>query len=213
MKQLFLLVLLLSSQLHAQPFQPDLQDRSLWDLWGRSSDNLIDNEKKGVSFRFDESVGLLVLKGYDFSNGTIEFDVKGRDAFQNCFVGVAFHIQNDSTYDGIYFRPFNFNHPEAIRRSHSVQYISQPKYTWRKLREEHPLEYENGVNPVPGAEDWFHAKIVVSNKDITVFVNNADKPCLIVQKLTDTTHGGFGLWVGDPTEGDFANLVIMPAKK
>ncbi|MCC6281626.1 MAG: hypothetical protein IT262_13555 [Saprospiraceae bacterium] len=213
MKRLLLLVLLFSTRLEAQTFQPDLQDRSLWELWGRNMDNLTGNEKKGVSFQYEEPVALLVLKNYDFANGTIEFDTRGRDVVQRSFEGFAFHIQNDSTYDAVYFRPFNFKHPEAIRRAHSVQYISLPEHTWRKLRSDHPMQYENGVNPVPGAEDWFHVKIVVDHKNISVFVNNSEQPCLLVQKLTDTTHGRLGLWVGDPTEGDFANLRITPDKK
>jgi hypothetical protein len=213
MKHLLLFVLLISTQLEAQTIQPDLQDRSLWELWGRSMDNLKDNEKKGVSFQYEEPVALLVLKNYDFSNGTIEFDVRGRDVLQRSFEGFAFHIQNDSTYDAVYFRPFNFHNTELIRRTRSVQYISLPTYTWRKLRAEHPTQYENGISSAPGAEDWFHAKIVVDYKNISVYVNNATEPSLVVQKLTDTTHGRLGLWVGDPTEGDFANLKITPAKK
>ena len=208
-----MLLLLAALRLHSQTFTPDLQDRSLWELRGRSTDNLTGNEKNGVSFRFDEPVAVLALKNYDFSTGTVEFDVRGRDALQNCFVGLAFHVQNDSTYDAVYFRPFNFKHPELIRRMHSVQYISWPAFTWQKLRATYPEQYEHPVNPVPGPEDWFHAKIVVAEKTVSVYVNDAKEPSLVVAKLTGTTHGGLGLWVGDPTEGDFANLKITPDKQ
>lgn len=213
MKYFAILFLLLGLQLHAQTITPDLQNRSLWQLYGRDASNLTDNSKNGVSFWFDEPVALLRLKGYDFSNGVIEFDTRGRDAMQNCFVGFAFHIQNDSTYDAIYFRPFNFKHAESFRRLRSVQYISWPQYTWQKLRAEHPNQYEHPVTPVPEPEDWFHVKIVVQDKLVSVFVNNAATPSLVVEKLTDTTHGELGIWVGDPTEADFANLKITPAQK
>ena len=149
MKYFAILFLLLGLQLHAQTIAPDLQNRSLWQLYGRDASNLTDNSKNGVSFWFDEPVALLRLKGYDFGNGVIEFDTRGRDAMQNCFVGFAFHIQNDSTYDAIYFRPFNFKHAESFRRLRSVQYISWPQYTWQKLRAEHPNQYEHPVTPVP----------------------------------------------------------------
>ena len=213
MKHLLLFALLVTAQLEAQTFQPDLQDRSLWDLWGRNMETLTNNEKKGVSFQYEEPVALLVLKNYDFSTGTIEFDVRGRDVLQRCFVGFAFHIQNDSTYDAVYFRPFNFHNPDSVRRTRTVQYISQPTYTWRKLRADYPAQYEKKVIPVPGAEDWFHAKMVIDDKNVSVYVNNAEQPSLVAQKMTNTTHGGLGLWVGDPTEGDFANLKITPGKK
>ncbi len=214
MKRLLLLVLLFSTRLEAQTFQPDLQDRSLWELWGRNMDNLTGNEKKGVSFQYEEPVALLVLKNYDFANGTIEFDVRGRDVLQRCFVGFAFHVQNDSTYDAVYFRPFNFHNPDSVRRTRTVQYISHPDYTWRRLRAEHPAQFEKKVVPVPkSAEVWFHAKIVVDHKNVSIFVDNSSEPSMVVQKMTDTTHGRLGFWVGDPTEGDFANLKITPAKK
>jgi len=45
-----------------------------------------------------------------------------------------------------------------------------------------------------------------------LFVNDATQPSLVLQKLTGTMHGRLGLWVGDPTEGDFAHLKIMPGK-
>lgn len=212
MKPLLLFCFLFSWRLPAQSIQPDLQDRSLWELWGRSSNNLKGNEKNGVSFDYDEPVAVLVLKNFDFSTGTIEFDVRGRDVLQRCFVGLAFHILNDSTYDAIYFRPFNFKHQETFRRLRSVQYISWPTYTWQKLRAEHPNQYEHPVIPVPDAEAWFHAKIVVEEKTIRVFVDYATEPSLVVEKLGSTTHGPLGLWVGDPTEGDFANFKITPGE-
>ncbi|MBL7783547.1 MAG: hypothetical protein JNM22_20100 [Saprospiraceae bacterium] len=213
MKYVAILFLLLCQQLPAQTFVPDLQNRNVWELHGRDAKNLTDNSKNGVSFWFDEPVAVLQLKDYDFSEGTIEFDVRGRDELQRCFVGIAFHIQNDSTYDVVYFRPFNFKNAEVFRRLRSVQYISWPKYTWQKLRAEHPNQYEHPVTPVPEPDEWFHAKMVILGKTISVYVNDSAEPSLVVEKLTDTTHGGLGLWVGDPTEADFANLKITPAKK
>ena len=174
--------------------------------------NLKSNEKNGVSFDYDEPIAVLVLKNHDFSTGTVEFDVRGRDVLQRCFVGMAFNIQNDSTYEAVYFRPFNFKNKETFRRLRAVQYISWPTYTWQKLREEHPNQFEHPVNLVPEAEEWFHAKIVIEAKSVSVFVNNSTEPSLVVQRLSSTTHGPVGLWVGDPTEGDFANLKITPSK-
>jgi hypothetical protein len=70
---------------------------------------LID-EKGYEGIRLSKSFGegLAWLKGMDFSNGTIEFDVRGEDIKQHSFVGIAFHGQNDSTFEAIYLRPFQF---------------------------------------------------------------------------------------------------------
>jgi hypothetical protein len=45
-----------------------------------------------------EGSGIAWIRGQDFSYGVFEFDVKGKDAFQQSFVGFAFHGLNDSTY-------------------------------------------------------------------------------------------------------------------
>lgn len=71
-----------------------------------------------------------------------------------------------------------------------------------------PGKYENCVDPVPDPDGWFHAKIVVNAKKVLVFVNNASRPSLEVEKLTNTTKGGVALWVGNNSGGSFANLTI-----
>jgi hypothetical protein len=83
------------------------------------------------------------------------------------------------------------------------------KYTWNKLRQEHPQKYENTVNPVPDPGSFFHAKIVVEKPKISVFVNDAKEPALIVNELSDRTGGWVGLWVGNYSDGTFANLKII----
>ena len=61
-----------------------------------------------------DNAGIAWIKNKQFTNGTIEFDVKGRNEFQRSFVGVAFHGLNDTTYESVYFRPFNFIATEII---------------------------------------------------------------------------------------------------
>jgi Domain of Unknown Function (DUF1080) len=210
MKRLLIVFLLLSRAGHAQTITPNLQDKKLWSLTGRVVENIQESNKKGVKFSGEQGAGMLVLNNHEFSNSTIEFDVKGKNVPQQSFVGIAFHIQNDSTYDAVYFRPFNFMNADTTRRVRAVQYISMPKYDWPKLRTEFPSKYENRVNPIPDPENWFHAKVIIDYDRISVFVNNNAKPCLIVNKLTDVKKGKIGLWVGNGSGGSFANLTIAP---
>lgn len=163
---------------------------------------LNDNDKKGLSQN-----KIVWLKGYFFSTGTIEVDLRGKNVFQQSFLGIAFHGIDTITYDAIYFRPFNFQSPDTLRRKHTVQYISEPNYTWEKLRKESPLVYENAVNPFPMAKDWFHALIVVGKDSITVYVNHSPKASLKVKKLNNRNTGLLGLW-NYGLDGDFSNLVI-----
>lgn len=152
------------------------------------------------------SNGLAIIKESNFRNGTIEIDIKGKDVQGESFVGVAFHGVNDSTYDAVYFRPFNFRSPE--RKHHSVQYISHPVFTWYKLREEHTGEYEKEVNPVPDPNDWFHATLVIDYPSVKVYVNHSDEPSLVVKQLSAQSSGFVGLWVGNGSDGSFRNLEI-----
>jgi len=98
--------------------------------------------------------GVAYVEGLEFTKGTIECDVRGKDIQQQSFVGVAFHGVDGTSYDAIYFRPFNFRTKDPARRAHAVQYISHPTYTWQKLRAEQPGRYEQPVNPVPDPNEW-----------------------------------------------------------
>jgi hypothetical protein len=147
------------------------------------------------------------LKDFTFSTGTIDVDLRGKDVFQQSFIGIAFHGIDTVTYDAVYFRPFNFQSPDTLRKKHTVQYISEPDYPWERLRSEHPLVYENAVNPFPMPKDWFHARIVVSKDSITVYVNHSVKVSLKVKKLNKRTDGLLGLW-NFALDGDYANLVV-----
>lgn len=160
------------------------------------------NEKQGVS-----SNKVVWLKDIHFSIGAIEVDLRGKDIPQQSFLGIAFHGVDTVTYDAIYFRPFNFQSTDPVRKIHTVQYISHPQFTWERLRNEKNGIYEKGIEPPPPATDWFHAKIVVDKSTVTVYVNGAAVHSLQVNKLNDRQDGLIGLW-NYGLNGDFANLTI-----
>lgn len=194
--------------LYSQVIQPDLQDTTQWKVVNRTVHSIDENGKKGIIFNEVPDDGLMILKDLDFSNGTIECDIKGSSKMQQSFVGIAFHGQDLTHYEAIYFRPFNFNSDDATRRSHAVQYISSPDYGWEKLRNGFPGKYENMIVMPPGADDWFHAKIIVEGKTISVFVNGESQPSLQVERLHSNNNGDFALWVGNNSAGSFANIKI-----
>jgi len=162
------------------------------------------------SIHLDEKddVGIAWINGEQFTQGTIEFDIRGKDKLQGSFVGFAFHGVNDSTYEAIYFRPFNFRATDLVRKSHAVQYIASPKYDWPKLRSEFPNKYEQPISPAPDPEQWFHVRITVENEKISVYVNNSNQPSLTVVPLVKTSGKMMGYWVGNTSGGDWKNLKI-----
>jgi hypothetical protein len=155
-----------------------------------------------------EGVGVAWIKNTIFSTGTVEFDAKGKDVMQQSFIGIAFHGMNDTTYDCIYFRPFNFNANDTTRQNHSVQYISMPQYDWQYLRTHFPGLYEHSLNVAVAADGWFHVKIIVGEDKISVYVNSNANACLTVKPLHGYKKGSIGFWVGNNSDGTFSNLVI-----
>src|SRR5438876_6617298 len=170
----------------ARTITPDLgalADTKSLKLFNRVASRLIDGARKGVRLSEASGEGVAFLPGIEFANGTIEFDVRGKDVAQQSFVGVAFHGVDAGAYDAIYFRPFNFRATDPVSRSHAVQYHSLPVYTWQKLRTEQPGKYEQAVNPVPDPNAWFRARVIVANSNVSVFVGDAKAPCLAVNLL------------------------------
>ena len=180
-------------------------------VFNRTATSFSDGARKGVRLSEAEGDGVAYLQGIEYGNCTIECDIKGRDLQGQSFVGVAFHGVDEKTYDGVYFRPFNFKTEDAARRIRAVQYISHPANTWDKLRKEQPGEYEKPVNPVPDPNGWFRARVVIASPKVSVFVDGAKEPCLVVDQLSDRKKGLVGVWVGNGSNGDFADLTIVPA--
>ena len=201
-----LVVLFAASSVAAQ--QRSIEPKDV-QVFNRSVSGLSDGTRRGLHLSESPGDGVAYLRGVELGNGTIEFDLKGRDVQGQSFVGVAFHGVDSSTYDAIYFRPFNFKAEDPARRSHAVQYISHPTYTWQKLRAERPGIFEQPVNPAPDPNAWFHVRVVVASPKVSVFVGDAKEPCLVVTRLNDRTNGLVGLWVGNNSGGDFADLKIV----
>ncbi len=143
-----------------------------------------------------------------FTNGTIELELRGTNVFQKSFVGVAFHGLNATNYDAIYFRPFNFQSEDKARRSHGVQYIAHPHHAWNNLRDQHPGKFESETVPAPDPNAWLQVRIDVEHPLVRVFVNQAEQPVLTVNQLSDRKHGWIGIWTGNGSGGDFANLRV-----
>ena len=195
----------------AQPDLAALAASNRLTVFNRTASSLTDGSMKGVRLSEKEGDGVAYLPGIEFADGTIEFDVRGKDVPQQSFVGVAFHGVDGTTYDAVYFRPFNFKTDDQARRIRAVQYVSHPANPWQKLRTEQPGQYEKAVNPVPDPNGWFHVRVVVASPKVSVFVGDGKEPSLVVNQLSSRKKGLIGLWVGNTSGGDFANLRLSPS--
>jgi hypothetical protein len=155
---------------------------------------------------------LAVVKGLSFRDGTIEVDLAGQPAAGAAegargFIGIAFRLQSDGSYEYIYLRPTNGRADDQVRRNHSTQYSSHPTFDFARSRQEAPEKYESYVDLEPGV--WTKYRIEIDGRRARLYVHGAEQPCLIVNDLKiEPREGGVALWVGPGTEGYFANLRI-----
>jgi hypothetical protein len=156
---------------------------------------------------------LLLVPGLDFTDGTIEVDVVGRPRAGapedvRGFIGVAFRVQGQGDrYECFYIRQTNGRADDQVRRNHSTQYISEPEWGWKRLRDESPGVYESYVDLA--LDTWTHLRIHVAGTRAELYVGKAPQPVLIVKDLRHgLSHGQVGLWVGSDTEAYFSQLKI-----
>ena len=156
-----------------------------------------------------------IVKGSAFHNGAIDVELAGRPATgagggARGFIGIGFRLQ-DGQYEYIYLRPTNGRADDQIRRNHSTQYGSHPKFGFAELRRQSPEKYESYVDLEPGV--WTRYRITVEGTKARLYVHGASQPCLIVNdlKLGDSS-GGVALWIGPGTEGYFTGLKIEATK-
>jgi hypothetical protein len=81
-----------------------------------------------------------------------------------------------------------------------------PDFDWPVLRDKFPEEFERSVGASIKPADWVHLRIVVKGGRIQAFVGSVTAPTLDVRKLGPLERGMVGLWVGNGSDGDFANL-------
>jgi hypothetical protein len=156
-----------------------------------------------------------IVKGAAFHNGEIEVEVAGRPAGgaiegARGFIGIAFRLQGGQ-FEYIYLRPTNGRADDQVRRNHSTQYSSHPKFSFAEFRQQAPEKYESYVDLEVGA--WTRYRITVEGTKARLYVHGAAQPCLIVNDLKlGNSSGGVALWIGPGTEGYFTGLKIQAAK-
>lgn len=152
---------------------------------------------EGVKAVYVSNGAPLYLKDQKFSNGTIEYDV----AFGAGFPGINFRMSDDwKNGEHFYLRYFGSTSPESRT---TVQYsaLIDGMSIWDLTD-----EYQAGAKLIiPG---WNHVKLVISGKQMKAYVNDMNRPVLIVPALEgNVEEGGISFSGGQIT---VANLVIKP---
>jgi hypothetical protein len=139
----------------------------------------------------------LFLKNQKFSNGTIEYDVElGRG-----FPGISFRMSDDwRNGENFYLRYFG---TASLHSRTTLQYtaVIDGMSIWDLTD-----EYQAGA--MLNILGWNHVKLVVSGKQMKVYVNDMGRPAMIVPKLEgERSEGGISFAGGEVT---IANVVLRP---
>ena len=137
------------------------------------------------------------LKDRNFSNGTIEFDVEliGRG-----FPGISFRMSADKKKaENFYIRSFGPVTPE-VRTTLQYAAIVDGMSLWDMAD-----EYQAGATI--NQTGWNHVKLVISGKQMKVYVNDMTKAALYVPELEAETESGSIALSGNVI---YANLVLKP---
>jgi len=167
--------------------------------WSPMSDNVEFTTYKSVSAvrSSDENGFGLMLKDIVFTDGTIEFDVELKGSG---FPGIDFRVGPDTlNAERFYIRYFGT--PDNLKRT-TLQYASiiDGVNLWDITD-----DYQAAAKIHEG--EWNHVKLVVSGKQMRVYVNDLEKAALHVPALEGNTNSGAISLSGNVV---FANLVIRP---
>ena len=75
----FAFFLLDGFELVAQTVTPNLHDMGIWKLNNRAAEPFDDDGKKGIRLSEAPNDGVMILKDFEFAEGTIELDIKGKN--------------------------------------------------------------------------------------------------------------------------------------
>ena len=139
--------------------------------------------------------GLAILKGVDFSDGVIEFDLLPAEKM---FSSMYFRWKDSLESECFYFRMDRVGQPQAIQYAPIIGGVN----CWNLFD-----NYETAAEWKPNVP--IHTKLIVSGRRMRVYLNHAGEPALEVTRLEgNVTHGAICF----EGKGVVTNLVVRPGQ-
>jgi len=142
--------------------------------------------------------GQVVAKNLDFSDGTIEYDIK---FLTPGFASTYFRWKDANENESFYFRSGRAGNPGAVDAVQYAPYISGVNL-WDMLD-----HYQ--TNATFSLEKWNHVKLVLSGAQMRAYVNSQEQPTLEIPRLEGNTTTGSIAFDGDVM---ISNLVLKPGE-
>lgn len=145
----------------------------------------------------DNGFGIM-LQDFEFTNGTIEFDVELKGMG---FPGIDFRVDKDTLNSEKFYIRY-FGTPDDLRRT-TLQYAAVlDRVNLWDLTD----EYQAAAPIYEGK--WNHVKLVINGKQMKVYVNNEERPALHIPALEGITDSGAIALSGNVI---YANFVVRPS--
>ncbi len=167
--------------------------------WAAVTDNVeFLNYKSLPAVRSNSENGFnIMLKDFEFTDGTIEFDVelKGRG-----FPGIDFRIDKDTLNSEKFYIRY-FGTPDDLKRT-TLQYaaVLDGVNMWDVTD-----DYQAAASIYEGK--WNHVKLVINGKQMKVYVNDTQRAALHVPALEGITKSGRISLTGNVI---YANFIVRP---
>lgn len=167
--------------------------------WAAVTDNVeFLNYKSLQAVRSSNENGFgIMLKDFEFTDGTIEFDVEFNG---NGFPGIDFRIDKDTLNSEKFYIRY-FGTPDDLRRT-TLQYaaVLDGVNMWDVTD-----EYQAAATIYVGK--WNHVKLVINGKQMKIYVNDTQRAALHVPALEGTTKSGGISLTGNVV---YANFIVRP---
>jgi hypothetical protein len=141
---------------------------------------------------------VLSVRGLDFTDGTIEYDVAFTDStrFTTCY----FRLRDGENTEHVYLRAGFVGNPNGMAAVQYAATVDGVNY-W-----DLSPHYQSSAD-LSGNGEWNHVKIVVRDRQLLAYVNDMDRPALYVPVLDGEVESG---GVGVDGNVYLANLQVTP---
>jgi len=144
--------------------------------------------------------GIAYLKDVDFTDGIIEFDVAFSE--KRGFHGGVFRMLDNVNFEEFYLRSHQSGNPDALQYSPVFNGMS----AWQ-------LYHGDGYSGVANFsfDKWMHIKLIVSGNSAELYIDNNDRPVLLMSDLKrEPKPGKVGIKTPRFSPGHYANFSVTP---
>jgi hypothetical protein len=146
--------------------------------------------------------GVALARDVTLRDGTIEYDWAATS--RTNFLGASFHATTPDNSEAVFFRVGSSGTPEAVQYGPALNTYG---VAW---------QIYHGAGATAAAElhreRWTHVRMVIRGDSLSVFLDGASQPVLVVPRLGGVDGTGVGVWAGNFGRGAyFSNYTVTPS--